>query len=439
LDDLYSDTGAVEIARAGSQGLQAAANLERLAVIAGDLSAAGLSFGSVVRALEAEAGAETGEPRAFEEEEDAVRILTVHKAKGLEFPVVYVTDLGAQSGGKRPTIVFGGNSGIWGTAAAMGGFGVETPGYRLALRENDERERAEEKRLFYVAATRAKHLLVISCWRKITKNKSGVISDSRDRVSSNLGRFWDAMKPERLPGLVAIASPEPTLPARLENFRPPDANAAEGLRREIALLDERNSLLQADRSLPLRRAGLHEPATKSPSEDGSREDREPAEIPSRGQRIGSAVHEAMQAVVERKLPANDAANEASADWELVPSEAAEVRRLVAKLVASDLFRRAASASRRLTELPVLFRDSAGFLVEGKIDLLFEESGSWVVVDYKTDRWDRSVDRDTQARERYAPQLADYATAVRALGDSIRVGAAWILSARDGDAIPVPVD
>jgi ATP-dependent helicase/nuclease subunit A len=147
----------------------------------------------------------------------------------------------------------------------------------------------------------------------------------------------------------------------------------------------------------------------------------------------------MQAVVERKLPANDAANEASADWELVPSEAAEVRRLVAKLVASDLFRRAASASRRLTELPVLFRDSAGFLVEGKIDLLFEESGSWVVVDYKTDRWDRSVDRDTQARERYAPQLADYATAVRALGDSVRVGAAWILSARDGDAIPVPVD
>ena len=78
-------------------------------------------------------------------------------------------------------------------------------------------------------------------------------------------------------------------------------------------------------------------------------------------------------------------------------------------------------------------------VEGKIDLLFEEDGSWVVVDYKTDRWDRSVDRDALARERYGSQLADYAAAVRALGDNVRVNAAWILSARDGDAISVPVD
>lgn len=438
MDDLYSETGAVEIARAGSQGLQAAANLERLAVIAGDLSAAGLSFGSVVRALEGEAGAETGEPRAFEEEEDAVRILTVHKSKGLEFPVVYVTDLGAQSGGKRPIIVFGGNSGMWGTTAAMGGFGVETPGYRLAVRENEERERAEEKRLFYVAATRAKDLLVISCWRKMTRNKSGVISDSRDRGSTNLGRFWDAMKPEQFAGLVAIASPKPTLPPQLEISRLPDAKGAEELEREIAELDERRTRLEADRSLPLRRAGLHDPAEKSLTEDRSREDREPAETPSRAQRIGSAVHEAMQAVVERQLPPNVAANEAGADWELAPPEAAEVRRLVGKLVASDLFRRSASASRRLTELPVLFRDSAGFLVEGKIDLLFEEGGSWVVVDYKTDRWDRAVDRDTLARERYASQLTDYAAAVRALGEGVRVGAAWILSARDGQAIPVPV-
>jgi ATP-dependent exoDNAse (exonuclease V) beta subunit len=146
----------------------------------------------------------------------------------------------------------------------------------------------------------------------------------------------------------------------------------------------------------------------------------------------------MQAVVERRMPPSEAANEASADWELAPSEASEVRRLVGKLVASDLFRRSASASRRLTELPVLFRDPAGFLVEGKIDLLFEEGGTWVVVDYKTDRWDRSADRDAQARERYAPQLADYAAAVRALGEGVRVGAAWILSARDGEAIPVPL-
>jgi len=437
LNDLYAETGAIEIARAGSQGLQAVANLERLAVIAGDLSAAGLSFGSVVRALEGEAGAETGEPRAFEEEEDAVRILTVHKAKGLEFPVVYVTDLGAQAGSKRPAIVFGASSGTWGTTAAMGGLAVETPGYRQALAENADRERAEEKRLFYVAATRAKDLLVVSCWRTIRQTKSG-ISDARDRDSSNLGRFWNAMDPKRLPGLVATESPEPTLPSRPEVVPVPDARAAEDLRKEIAQLGERATVLDAGRSLLLRRAGLHEPAAEGVSEDRSREDREPAETPSRAQRIGSAVHEAMQAHVERGTAPNDAANEASADWELAPSEASEVRRLVGKIVASELFRRSANASRRLTELPVLFRDPAGFLVEGKIDLLFEENGSWVVVDYKTDRWDRSVDRDALARERYTTQLADYAAALRALGEDVRVGTAWVLSARDGQAIPIPI-
>jgi ATP-dependent helicase/nuclease subunit A len=438
LHELYAETGAVENARAGSQGLQAAANLERLAVIAGDLSASGLSFGSVVRALEAEAGAESGEPRAFEEEEDAVRILTVHKAKGLEFPVVYVADLGAQSGGKRPPIVFGGSSGIWGTTAAMGGLGVETPGYRQALAENEERERAEEKRLFYVAATRARDLLVVSCWRRISMTTKG-ISDSRDRESSNLGRFWEAMRPDRLGGLVAIASPEPGLPPPLEVVPTIDPKAAEELEREIAALRDRATLLEADRSLPLRRAGLHETAAEVLSEDRPREDREAAETPSRGERIGSAVHEAMQAVVERGMAPREAADESSADWELIPAEASEVRRLVGRLVGTELFRRSGQAARRLTEIPVLFRDPGGFLVEGKIDLLFEEEGEWTVVDYKTDRWGRTADRDTLARERYAPQLLDYATAVRALGSGVRVRAAWILSARDGEAIPVPLD
>jgi ATP-dependent helicase/nuclease subunit A len=437
LNDLYAETGAIEIVRAGTQGLQAVANLERLAVIAGDLSAAGLSFGSVVRALESEAGAETGEPRAFEEEEDAVRILTVHKAKGLEFPVVYVTDLAAPGGSKRPPIVFGGTSGTWGTTAAMGGFAIETPGYRQALAENDDRERAEEKRLFYVAATRAKDLLVISCWRAIRNTRSG-ISDSRERETTNLGRFWDAMRPDRLPGLVSIESPEPSFPSRPEVARLPDPKAAEELREEIAGLAERASLLQESRSLPLRRSGLHERDLEGASEDRPREDRDAAETPSRAQRIGSAAHEAMQAVVERSMSPKDAANEASADWELVPSEAAEVRRLVGKLVASELFRRSANAHRRLTEMPVLFRDRSGFLVEGKIDLLFEESGAWFIVDYKTDRWGRVADRDAVARERYAPQLADYAAAVHALGESVRVEGAWILSAQDGRAISVPL-
>ncbi|HZI66991.1 MAG TPA: UvrD-helicase domain-containing protein, partial [Thermoanaerobaculia bacterium] len=397
LHDLYAETGAIEIARAAEHGLQAAANLERLAVIAGDLSASGLSFGSVVRALEGKAGTETGEPRAFEEEEEAVRILTVHKAKGLEFPVVYVADLATQTGAKNPTIVFGGSSRIWGTMAAMGGVAVETPGFREAKRENEDREQAEEKRLFYVAATRAKDLLVVSCWRPIRQTKTKGRTDARDRDTNNLGRFWKGMDPSQFPGLVAIASPEPTEPIRLEVVERPDLDAANALAKSIAEIEARRDVLADARSLPLRRAGGHDAASEAPSEDRPREDREPAATPSRAERIGSAVHEAMQAIVERGSASREAADESGASWELAPAETSEVRRLVGKLVASDLFRRSARASRRLTETPVLFRDASGFLVEGKIDLLFEEDGEWLVVDYKTDRWKAGAGRDDLAR------------------------------------------
>ena len=339
LHDLYAETGAIEIARAAEHGLQAAANLERLAVIAGDLSASGLSFGSVVRALEGKAGTETGEPRAFEEEEEAVRILTVHKAKGLEFPVVYIADLAAQTGSKNPTIVFGGSSGIWGTMAAMGGVAVETPGYRQARREN--RTASAPRRSGSSTSPRRARKTSSSFpagGRSATRRRKA----SRTRASrdtNNLGRFWKGMDPSQFPGLVAIASPEPGVPTRLEVVPLPDVGAAEELARSIAEVEARAERLADARSLPLRRAGGHDAGIEAPSEDRPREDREPAATPSRAERIGSAVHEAMQAVVERSSPPNEAADEASAAWELVPAEASEVRRLVAKLVASDLFRR----------------------------------------------------------------------------------------------------
>jgi hypothetical protein len=247
------------------------------------------------------------------------------------------------------------------------------------------------------------------------------------------------MDPSQFPGLVAIASPEPGLPARLEVVPLPDVGAAKELARSIEEVEARGERLAEGRSLPLRRAGGHDAGAEAPSEDRPREDREPAATPSRAERIGSAVHEAMQAVVERSSPPKEAADEACAAWELVPAEASEVRRLVGKLVASDLYRRSGKAPRRLAETPVLYRDAAGFLVEGKIDLLFEEDGEWIVVDYKTDRWKGAADRDALARERYSSQLLDYAAAVRALGKTARVRSAWILSARDGDAIPVPLE
>ena len=437
LADLFEETGAVETAaskRVG--GLQAQANLERIAVAARALSEGGLSFGALVRALEDRTGSEAGEPRAFEEEVEAVRILTMHKAKGLEFKVTIITGLGAESGGRSGSgpVTFGGD-GAWGASLGIGGIQVDTPDLVVVRDQSRERDLAEEKRLFYVACTRARDLLVISHYRDI--------KDTQERQPFRRRRpRVDALRPvppaPRARGRESraswSASRRGTGPATVAGVKPSAARPAEEIARELDRVARRPEALEAERSLKLRRAGhgggpIEE--ADSPAEDLPFEERERLAASAPAVRIGSAVHEAMQAIVERGTGAERAVAEASAAWELSAERAREVSELVARLTGSELFARSARAVRRLAELPVLFLDPEGFLVEGKIDLLFEEDAGFVVVDYKTDR-------DIAKRmPEYTAQLADYRAALGAIGLSKPVAAAYLLSARDGKAITIP--
>ena len=75
-------------------GLQASANLDRLLDLTRALDAEGLPFREAVARLGLRLEEKVPEPRAFEEDDDAVRLLTLHKAKGLEFDTVVVAGLG---------------------------------------------------------------------------------------------------------------------------------------------------------------------------------------------------------------------------------------------------------------------------------------------------------------------------------------------------------
>jgi ATP-dependent helicase/nuclease subunit A len=75
----------------------------------------------------------------------------------------------------------------------------------------------------------------------------------------------------------------------------------------------------------------------------------------------------------------------------------------------ELLRRAAAAHARgacRRETPVSWTSAEGTMVEGVVDLAFEEQGRWVVVDYKTDR-----DIATDGLDRYRRQVAIYAAAI----------------------------
>jgi ATP-dependent exoDNAse (exonuclease V) beta subunit len=73
--------------------------------------------------------------------------------------------------------------------------------------------------------------------------------------------------------------------------------------------------------------------------------------------------------------------------------------------------------------------------EGKIDLLFEEDGAWVLVDYKTDAVaEEEAGRSAHFAERYSAQLSAYDAALGDMGVGVR--SAYILLARTGEAIEV---
>ena len=88
--------------------------------------------------------------------------------------------------------------------------------------------------------------------------------------------------------------------------------------------------------------------------------------------------------------------------------AVEVVNAVLRHPLFDRVREASAAGRCYRELPIIWRSPDGLLIEGTIDLAFEDDSGFVVLDFKTDK---ELDTDS---ERYRRQLAIYCQAVSAL-------------------------
>ena len=160
LHTILEDTGAWGFLRYGERGDQAVANVHKLLDLAREFRGPLVDF--VVR-LDLLTTEEEQEGEALLDA-DALHILTVHAAKGLEFPIVVVPDLAARFNfqNSAPALI-----------DAEKGIGLRTldpeQGYKktasftrnLINRNASQRQRAEEKRLLYVACTRARdHLLL---------------------------------------------------------------------------------------------------------------------------------------------------------------------------------------------------------------------------------------------------------------------------------------
>jgi ATP-dependent exoDNAse (exonuclease V) beta subunit len=441
-------------------GEQVLANVMRVAELAREYeSTGGTSFRGFVEQLLADAErGKQAEAAIYEEGADGVRLMSVHKAKGLEFPIVILADVTAKIAHADPDRYLAPEQGL--CAVKLAGW---TPRELLdhAVEEH-ARDLAEGVRVAYVAATRARDLLVIPAigddptpgggpqmaaeWWVAPLHSAIYPPEARRRKPSlakecpQFGIDSVLLRPDGDPADQTNVRPgahcfgqgdtaysvvwwdprvlelgkTPSFSLRQEHLlKEVDSGVIEhDLQNYAAWRDQHSATLEEGRQPSVQVVTASERArTKIDLETGDVKIIEIG-VAARpfGPRFGSLVH-----VILASIPLDSATEQIRASAELngrifgAPAEEVEAAvKAVAAALQHPLMERAGKAAASGTcyrELPVTLREEDGTLVEGLVDLAFREDEKWIVVDFKTDEELAAV------LERYRRQVAIYATAI----------------------------
>jgi len=426
-------------------GAQALANVYRICDLARTFElTGGLSFRGFVEDLGARAEkGESSEAPVLEEASDGVRLMTVHSAKGLEFPVVILADMTARLARESAERF------VEGDLCATRLLGAAP--WELLEHEQHEhaRELAEGVRVAYVAATRARDLLVIPAvgdeeregWldplnkaiypardrrraraaaagcppfagdRTVLERPMEYFGHPEDSVRPGLHTpqagdhqvvWWDPIGLRLDVALGFGLRQEEILAAE------PASRAAEGIARYRQWQQERRHTLESGQ-LPAFRIvsptdGVEDPPERRTIhiEDASTAAQRPG-----GRRFGILVHAILRDLDLRGTSAQIAAL-ARVHARLLDAAGEETDAAAAAVEAAwahPLLARARAAQRCHRELPIHSRLEDGRMLEGVIDLAFVEQDRWVVVDFKS---------DSENAARYERQLQWYLYALSKL-------------------------
>lgn len=349
---------------------------------------------------------------------DAISLMTIHKSKGLEFPLVALADTGRPFG-RRERDWLQGSDGNGEHGLYYMGSSDRKPasdeGYDRLVALDEEDVVQESQRLLYVALTRASQYLVVTGHEP--KRAVGLTSSiMHGRLLEAAGSLGEAGGCElyRMP-LPIVAFDGDAEPLALVCETPglsaleASAVAPKGARpntRRVAEFSPEASNLPGELKLTTA-------TSNKDSRTGLAAQRLGVEQQADGARFGEQVHLAIEAAVRggRSIAAgHDAALTAH----------------LTQLFESPAWRQLGdSAERLVAELPFVL-PRPGELCCGRIDLVaYLRDGSILVVDYKTTRFNRTLELEGATRDRrdlelfcrergYARQLATYVEAVRAL-------------------------
>ena len=446
LEEIYRRTGAFELLLACSDGEQRVANLQKLLDLAHDFTGSGRQGVDAFAAhlvAQYDLGRDAREPEAFLDARgsEAVRFMTIHQAKGLEFPVVALADLEGR-GDQRSEEQFANyerGSEAVDLHLGSGNRRLDSLGYASALAREKGFHDAEIKRLWYVAATRAEDYLIWpeTGFRFLMKGAGLGEEEMDDVILAASASFMEVSPDEPTP-------PEPILRLGDEAFRPA-SRGSESIPTRRAALEEKLKRLKepVESRKPLAPSSLVEgfdddepPASGAHFEEDAPEQRE---VHLDGTAFGSLVH----GILARLEPLDTERLESLREESIARAHALGLRKYEAefaiKLIRDSIGRRvlarAAAASRCCRELPFTF-ELDGRVIRGYIDLVFEENGKLTIVDFKTDKVTAG-----KAREKalfYLNQGGTYVMALEA-ATGLEVGELVFSFLRPGVDVSCPVD
>ncbi len=369
-----------------------------------------------------------------ENDHDAVRVMTIHAAKGLEFPITIVAGLTTKP--RRATT----NGVVWANDTWMlAGRGDD--GVFIAHQPIDEQMGdAERRRLLYVACTRAVDHLVVSLHRGAPTKSNADYDDWGPLTSAEL--LWAAGAADATSGARGLQASLRALPTTA-----PESSVVEWSDRGLWEAERERVFAAASRRTGIAATRLSEELAGGSERDEIDDpglDKRPVnvELPPwqrgrYGTSIGRAVHGVLQFCDLATGADIDNLSRSQCAAEGVIGLEPQVTALARSALAAPIVRSVVAGAEHWRELFVA-APIGDRVLEGYVDLLVRTPDGLVIVDYKTDQWSGPV-QSSERVGRYRLQLAAYGAALAtALAEPV-VGGILVRCSPKGDADQIAID
>ncbi|MEA3506385.1 MAG: 3'-5' exonuclease, partial [Elusimicrobiota bacterium] len=371
-------------------------------------------------------------------EKNKIRMMTVHQAKGLEAPVVALMNAGHGRKDSVKNIPLRDENSIlikYSVKTVIDSKSLKLTSAQWEDNVEDEKKQnnAEYERQRYVAATRAKDLLVVPISQKYTDEKFFVAPIAKKL--KNLAEGNDKIKIVKSTELIGPESDSEVDKKYITDyndvpFLPDTENISGDSDRDInsgweKVQKEKKENLKRMKEKSLTVVAVTEEANKIRKDNNiKRLTSVAASILGRSETFGKEGGVFFHELYEKLLKYSDLAPEKLINYCLAETEyksdnkaqlIEKSRELIEKWKNSPEFKRITEADKLLVETPFFYKDSEkNIIYTGIIDIMIKESGEWTIIDLKSDMMDDSIENKPEiqkALEPYKFQLEIYKKAV----------------------------